>query len=142
VRLGARDAQRRGPSRAALALLSIPAVIAIAIPLATVTAVRDSQAAASRGKATKALADARTAASIEPQAATPDLQQALVFERAGQLDTAARYASRAAAREPRNWRPWLTLSRVEAERGHAAASVAAYRHARTLDRRSPIFQGR
>ena len=39
-----------------------------------------------------------------------------------------------------NWSNWLTLSRLEAEDGHARASLRAYRQARALNPRSPIFQ--
>jgi Flp pilus assembly protein TadD len=142
VRLGRADTQRRGPSRLVIALLALPAVVAIAIPLASTSAVRDSQAAVRHNDPKTALADARTAASIQPSAATPDLQEALIFERAGRLDQAARSARTATRHEPTNWRPWITLSRIEAERGSAAASVAAYRRARVLDRRSPLFPAR
>jgi hypothetical protein len=139
VRLASVARERRGLSRLALALVALPAVVAIAIPLATTTAVRDSQAAVRDGQLADGLEAARTAAAIEPSASTPDLQQALIFERAGALDKAAAYARNATRAEPTNWRPWLTLSRIEAERGRARTSVAALRRARELDRRSPMF---
>jgi cytochrome c-type biogenesis protein CcmH/NrfG len=49
-------------------------------------------------------------------------------------------ARRATANEPQDWTGWLVLSRAEAESGHVKASVAAYRRARSLNPRSPLFQ--
>ena len=67
----------------------------------------------------------RTAIEAEPWAATPLLQRALVLEAAGRLGGAAADARAAADREPRNWRTWLTLARIEALRGRAGAALSA-----------------
>jgi hypothetical protein len=138
VRLGG-DREARGRSRLALAALALPALVAIAIPLAGTTALRDSQAAARDGALGPALRDARTAAAIQPSAASPHVQQALVFERAGQLGRAAQHAVIATRNEPTNWRPWFILSRIEAQRDRPAAALAAFRRARSLNRRSVLF---
>jgi hypothetical protein len=139
VRSAAAETQGRGCSRIVLALSALAATLAIAIPLAGATALRDSQAAIRDGRLASALTDARTAAAIQPSAASPYLQQALIFERAGQLDRAVGYARIATLHETTNWRPWMILSRLEAERGRPAASVAAFRRARSLNTRSLIF---
>src|SRR5207302_4580684 len=96
-------------------------------------AVRQSQAAASAGDASVALVDARTAARLEPGAASAEIQQALVLE--FQRDyTAALIAARNATRdEPQNWSAWLIRSRLEAETGHVKPSIAAYERARSLN---------
>ncbi len=73
-------AGRRLRPRLALGLGSVLAVILIAIPLASTVAVRASQAAVAKGQLAKALADANTAQAIEPGAASPYLQRALVLE--------------------------------------------------------------
>ncbi len=50
-------------------------------------------------------------------------------------------AARKATRdEPQNWTGWLILSRLEAEAGHARASVAAYKRAKSLNPYSPVFR--
>jgi cytochrome c-type biogenesis protein CcmH/NrfG len=62
-----------------------------------------------------------------------------VLEQGGELPAAAAAAEAATERESTNWRTWLVLSRIEAERGRAAASVRAYREARSLNPRSELF---
>lgn len=59
----------------------------------------------------------------------PRLQEALLLEAQHRLDAAAAAARGATEHESDDWRAWLVRSRIEAERGHAAASVAAYRRA-------------
>jgi cytochrome c-type biogenesis protein CcmH/NrfG len=43
-------------------------------------------------------------------------------------------------REPVEWRAWTILSRIQAERGRAAAALASYRRARTLNPKSVLFR--
>ena len=87
------------------------------------------------------MSDADKAASIQPYAATPKLQQALVLELEGRLGSAVAAARGATQAESTNWRTWMTLSRLEAERGNADAAVVAYRRARALDPKSDLFGG-
>ena len=101
---------------------------------------RDSQAQARAATLSGALADAREAHDVQPFAASPLLQEALVLELGGELAPAANAARSAADEEPTNWQTWLVLSRFEARLGNADASVQAYRRARALNPRSPIFQ--
>jgi len=122
---------------AAAALL---AIVAIAIPLASLSLTRQSQAAVRDGDLTAALEDAKDAQNVEPAAATPRLQQALVLELLGDFPAAEAAARAAVERESTNWRLWLVLSRIAAERGRAGASVAAYREARALNPRGEIFE--
>jgi hypothetical protein len=120
----------------ALAIVCLPA---IAISLAGASGVAESQAAAGRGDLAGALREARSAVRVQPYAASPRLQEALILEQAGKLPLAASAAAEATAREPTNWRPWLIRSRIEAEQGHARASVKLFRMARSLNPQSPIF---
>lgn len=117
-------------------------LIVIGIPLASTGKLRQSQAAVLAGDTSAALSDARSAARIEPGAASPHLQEALVLELQGRYNAALGPARTATREEPANWQAWLILSRLEAEAGHAAAAVSAYRHARAADPHSPIFQTR
>lgn len=145
---GAREPADRGRSeakpaagglRVGLVALSVIAIVAVAVPLAVAASVRDSQAQVGSANLDSALEKARTAGAIQPGAATPSLQEALVLELRGDLDGAAGAASQATDDEPTNWRTWLVLSRIEARRGEVAASIAAYREARSLNPRSPLF---
>ncbi len=114
-------------------------VVAIAIPLASTSLIRSSEAKVRAGDLEAALADARSAENVQPSAATPRLQQALVLELQGDLPAAAAAAQAATERESTNWRTWLVLSRLEAERGRVDAAVAAYREAKSLNPLSPLF---
>ena len=115
-------------------------MIVIAIPMASADALLDSQANVQGQNLSGALGDARSAEDIEPYAAAPDLQQAMVLELQGDLTGAVEAARAATEAEPTNWRTWFVLSRVEAKAGNTEASVEAYREARSLNPRSEIFQ--
>jgi O-Antigen ligase len=125
--------------RAMLIAAAIAGLLAIGVPLAATNDVRQSQADFSAGDQTAALAAARSAARIEPSAASPRIQEALVLESMGAIPGALSAASMATRDEPLNWQTWLVLSRLEAEGSHPAAAVAAYRRARALNPRSPLF---
>ena len=118
---------------------ALAALVAILIPLAGLFAIEDSQAEAQSDSLRQALVDARTAGAVEPYAATPNLQQALILERGGALKAAAAAATSATEDEPTNWRPWMILSRIEAARGDTAAAIDAFRKARSLNPRSSLF---
>ena len=128
------------PWRAGGAVVSLLAIIAIAIPLASTSRVRQSQTAVRGGDYAAALEDARSAQNVEPAAATPRLQQALVLELMGDFAAAEAAAREAVDRESTNWRLWLVLSRIAAENGNAGGSVAAYREARNLNPLGEIFE--
>lgn len=135
-----RPAALRLPLRIGFAAVALALIAAIAIPLASTSLVRQSQADVRAGDLGAALREARSAQNAQPSAATPRLQQALVLEEQGELALAAAAARAATERESTDWRPWQVLSRIEAERGRAAAAVSAYRRARALDPRSPLFE--
>jgi hypothetical protein len=126
--------------RAGMILAAVACLMAIGIPLATTNAVRSSQAAASADEPSLALSDARLATQIEPGAASPHLQEALILEVERDLPAAIVAARQAIRDEPQNWSEWLVLSRLEAESGHPAASLSAFRRARSLNPHSPVFR--
>jgi hypothetical protein len=130
----------RRPLRLGAVALAIAALVAIAVPLATVNTVRASQAAVLSGDQPRALADARAAVRLEPNAASPRIQLALVLELQGDIPGALASAQAAASNEPSNWSTWLIVSRLEAEAAHPAASVAAYIRSRSLNPQSPLFR--
>ena len=126
--------------RVIFSLLALLAIVAIAIPLASTTLVRQSQADAKSGHLAAALDAARSAQNAEPGAATPRLQQALLFETGGNLRLAALTARGATERESTNWRTWLVLSRIEAERGNADSAIQDFHRARSLNPHSTLFE--
>ena len=128
------------PARLVLAALALAGIVVVAIPMASADAVRDSQASVRAQDLSGALGNARSAEEIQPYAATPDLQQALVLELRGDLDGAAEAARAATEAEPTNWRTWVVLSGIEARLGNTEAAVDAYREARSLNPRSVFFQ--
>ncbi len=127
------------PLRIGFGAVALAAIVAIAIPLASTALLRQSEADARGGDLSAALQAARTAENVQPGAAAPRLQEALVLEAQGRLAEAADAALAATDREPTSWRTWLVLSRIEAERGEASAAVRDYREARSLNPYSPLF---
>ena len=125
--------------RVALAGLALVSLLVIAVPMLATADVRQSQADASAGRLDQALDDAESAGARAVRG-HPNLQRALVLEAQGNLGAAAAAARAATQEESTNWRNWLTLSRIEAERGQPPAAVAAYRTARSLNPRSGLFQ--
>jgi O-Antigen ligase len=137
--------RKRGPApfsvpvRIGVGVLALAVVVAIAIPLASTSLVRQSQDEAQVNDLSAALDDARSAQNVEPGAASPRLQQALVLETEGELPAAAAAARAATDRESTNWQLWMVLSRIEAQRGNTAAAISDYEKARSLNPRSPLF---
>jgi len=145
VAITAGDEEREGaaglriPMRCGFAVVAVIALIAIAIPLASTALIRESQSDAVAGSLNAALSKARTAQNVQPEAATPRVQQALLLESMGEYGPAAAAARAATEREPTNWRTWLLLSRIEAQNGEPDAAVRDYRQARALNPNSIIF---
>jgi O-antigen ligase len=144
VVVSAGSGERRRPTPLAFRLggcaVAVAALVAIAIPLAAVTSIQQSQAAVRSGDLPHALAEAEDAVRVEPFAAPPRLQQALVLEEAGQIAAAERAARAAVRREPQEWRSWVVLSRLQARSGEAGAALASYRKAKMLNPRSTLFR--
>ena len=134
-----KSAALRAPLRAAFALVSIAAIVGIAIPLASSSLIRQSQADARVADLPTAIDAAHSSKNVQPDAAAPRLQQALLFEAQGNFPAAAVAATAATHREPTNWRNWLVLSRIEAEQGRAAPALRHYRKARSLNPNSLLL---
>jgi Flp pilus assembly protein TadD len=133
--------RERWITRWALCVAAIAAMIAIAIPFAMTSAIRASQADASAHNLKAALSDALTAQSLEPYAATPRVQEALIYEQAHEFGTARAVIAEAVAREPLNWQIWLVRARIEAESGHPVQAVRDYKRAHVLDPLDPNIAG-
>jgi hypothetical protein len=137
---------RRGPGWARLAaalgalLLAWAAIAAEVVPWLSQARIADSQADARAGDLRAAAAAAADARSIQPWAASPCLQLALVAEARRDYGAAVRWIHRAADRNVDDWATWYVASRIEREAGNPAAAAAAYERARSLDIRSPLFR--
>jgi hypothetical protein len=136
---GQASAASRAVRWGAIPAFSIAAVVAIALPLAGAIEVGHSQAAARVNNLGAALGSANSAHGVQPYAASPALQQALVYELQGNYDPGVAAAKRATRADSTNWQTWVILSRLQAEAGNADAAVSAYKHARMLNPLSPIF---
>jgi hypothetical protein len=121
--------------RGLAAVAAVCAMIAIAIPYGATVAIRSSQANVSAGRLDAALGDAATAQHLEPYAATPRLQRALIAERAGDLREARAAIAEATAREPSS-EIWLVRARIDGESGLERAAASDYRRAHALNPRS------
>lgn len=129
--------ERRWPTRIGLAALALLATVAIGIPFGTTAALRSSQGDVSDGNLSAALSAAATAQRLEPYAASPRLQRALILERSGDLRDARAAIAQATARESTDWSIWLVRARIDAESGHEAAAAGDYRRAHELNPLSP-----
>ena len=114
-------------------------IVAELIPLLAQLRIGASQRASRQGKTALALADARAAVRVQPWAATPHLQLALVYEQTGDLASARTEIHRALARDPEGWQLALVSARLETESGNIAAARRRYARARALNPRSPLF---
>jgi Flp pilus assembly protein TadD len=132
---------RWGRERVVLAAIAVPVLIVTVTSLIGDRLILSSQADARSGDLPSALSAAEDAASFQPYAATPHLQQALVLQLQHNLDAAAAQASEATRLESTDWRTWYALSQIERDQGDKSAAAATYDHARSLNPRSPVFTG-
>jgi O-antigen ligase len=131
----ARGEERRfGLTVAGLAVAWI-AAIALIGPLLVEHEIEASQSAAADGNIASAVDHADTARSIEPFAASPYVQLALLAELQHDYATASQRLTQAIAREDRNWQLYYLRSRVEHEAGNESAARADLERARQLNPR-------
>src|SRR4029453_15208903 len=94
-----------------------------------------------RGDLGDALAAAKSARDIQPWAATPYLQLALVAEQAGALTSARAGIDMAIARDRTSWRLWLASARIETRLGRVEEAERSLRRAVRLQPRPPPPRG-
>jgi hypothetical protein len=127
-------AARAGAVAAALCLIA-----AQAIPFLAQDDIRRSQQRFAAGNLAGARDAALSARSIQPWAASPHLQLALVDERRGDLAGARSAISKAIERDRLDWRLWLTSARLDGEAGLAKQARAKLDRAVALNPRSPLL---
>jgi O-antigen ligase len=131
--------RRRLVAVSTVAAVAVALVIAEAVPLLGELELRKSQDAAERGDTVIALEDARTARNLEPWAASPYLQTALVDEESGRLQNARRAIESAIDRSPDDWRLWLVDARIKTRLADISGARRSIARAARLNPRSPIF---
>jgi tetratricopeptide (TPR) repeat protein len=116
-------------------------VVAEAIPLLAQNEIHESETALEREDLDEAFISARAARDIQPWAATPYLQLALISEEAGLLPRARQWIGEAIERDSRDWRLWLVSARLETKLGRVTAAEQSLQRAVALNPRSPLFRG-
>jgi tetratricopeptide (TPR) repeat protein len=127
---------RRHVWSAAVVVVGCAAVLAAAVALVSDANLRASRAAAREGDYARAAVAARRVKELQPWAAEPWLQLALV-EESGDLQAARRAADEAIERSPEDWRIWLVAARLRTKAGDIGGALSALRHARRLSRQLP-----
>jgi O-antigen ligase len=131
--------RRRSWVSIAAAVAAVGLIVAEGIPLLAAMSIRHSQEAAAQDEASKALDDALAARAIQPWAASPYLQIALVREQGGQLPEARSAIDEAIQRDDSDWRLWLVKARLETKSNLIAEARESLARARALNPRSGLL---
>jgi hypothetical protein len=129
-----------GP-RAALVVVAWAVVCLNAMPLLAGEELDASRRDAGRGDLDEALDHARSARAIQPWAAGPYLQLALLYEERGDLPRARARIADALGKDESDWRLHLTAARLATKDGDVPAAARALREARRLSPRSRVLRG-
>ncbi len=136
---------RRGKALTAAGLTI--AFLAVALPYLSGEAIRESESRFRAADFVGAAEAAGSAASLQPYAAEPRLQEALSYEAQGRGDEAIEAAEEAIDREQTNWENWYVLARLQASVGEREQAAEAFAEARrlnpysaVLDRAEPEFR--
>lgn len=133
--------QARPPlARLGFLAVALVALAAQAVALLGTVALARSREAVADGDVAAALRSAGQARALQPWAATPHLQLALVRERAGQLGRAAREIDLAIERDPSDWRLAVVAARIETKRGRVEEARRELARALELNPRSPLLR--
>lgn len=130
---------RRAVPFAATLLFGWLGICALMIPYLVAIRIQDSQANVREDDYPAAIHAALDARAIQPWAATPWLQLALVEERIGDIRPAVDAIDHALARDGDDWSLWLIKARLEVKLGHMPAARAAIDRSRSLNPHSPLF---
>jgi tetratricopeptide (TPR) repeat protein len=134
-----RPAGLRRAARVAIALLAVGLIVAEAIPWMVDRQLRESREALAAGDGPAAETRALEARRIQPWAASPHLQLALVREHERDFEGARRAIARALELEPENWQLWVVAARLDAGAGNLRRARRELDRARELHPRSPLF---
>jgi O-antigen ligase/polysaccharide polymerase Wzy-like membrane protein len=134
---------RRTPARFGLGVATLlvgwAAIWAGGTVFLTEVRLGDSRAAASARNLDSAAQDARDASTLQPWAAGPRLQLALVEELGGNIQAANRDLGEAIQRAPHDWQLWFVRARLKVKAGDVSGARHALARARQLNPRAPFF---
>jgi O-Antigen ligase len=125
--------------RAAVLVVCLGVIAVVGLALLTQARLKSSASAAARGDSAAAISAAQDARRLEPWAASPYLQLALLEEQAGDLRIARAWLADALERDKRDWRLWLVSARINAELGSIGPARRSLARAKSLNPRSPLF---
>jgi hypothetical protein len=132
--------ERLGVLRTLVALVAVAAILAQVVVLVAGLHIRNSQQALAAGNATRARAEALAARVVEPWAAGPYLQLALIDQNVRNYARAHAEIRAALRRSHRDWQIWLIAARIDTLYGRIAAARLEYHEAKGLNPNGPIFQ--
>ena len=130
----------RRASLAALLLAGIAVIVLQAALWLGDSELRRSREAVGRGALQEALDRAASARAIQPWAASPRAQVALVYELAGDLPAARRAIAEAIERDEQDWRLRVVAARLATKDGTIAEARSQLRNARELNPRSALIR--
>jgi tetratricopeptide (TPR) repeat protein len=110
------------PIRVGISALAVACMIAALIPVTAALHLRASQRAFDNGDLSTARDNAKRARAVEPWAASPYTQLALVAERQKHLQDAAQWIDQAIARASNDWRLHLVAARLDTEQRRIPAA--------------------
>ena len=119
---------------------SLVAIAFLSVMVLSASEVERSRELFESGDSPAALDAARSAGDLNPWAATPLVQEALILNAGGRPDGAVRSAREATAKEPRDWRTWFVLTGVAAVAGRPGEASSAFERARALNPRGALFR--
>jgi hypothetical protein len=137
--LSAQEGRPRVPLELTVLAVGCFALAAQLLPLAVRTELDASRRAAAKGDVGGALAHAAVARDLQPWAASPHVQLALVAEQGGDPAAATRAIEDALLRERRDWRLWLVAARLQTKEGDIPAARRSLLRARELNPRASAF---
>jgi tetratricopeptide (TPR) repeat protein len=137
TKLGTVRSRRRFAGGVAVLLGAWVAICASGLLLLADHALTSSQHAVERGDLAEAIDDANSAIDLEPWAAEPRTQLALVYELAGKIPAARAALAEALDRAPRDYQLYLLALRLDREAGDLPAAAASYARARELNPLDP-----
>lgn len=133
--------RRLGIVQCGFAVVAIVALAPQVLALATGVHLRNSQAAAAAGDPQRARAEALAAQGLEPWAATPYLQRALIDQEERRYAAARAEIGAAIARSRRDYALWLAAAQIDTYRGRIGAAHSDLQHVHELYPRLRIAGG-
>lgn len=131
--VGTARSRRRFAGGVAVLVVAWLSICASGLLLLADHSLESSQRAVARGDLQDAVEEANDAIDLEPWAAAPRTQLALVFEDADDLEAAREAIGEAIERSPRDYELYLLRSRFEAAAGDRAAAGASLARAAELN---------